>query len=113
MNMGDSIIEMKGSLKQIQLENMMIQKIRSELCDSFANVQDIKMNVDLIRQICCTIEDMTSGKKIDKFRVSSDGRIRRGAHARSLCWGWCPGFRGPTTHEGAEKGRRGDTEGRL
>jgi hypothetical protein len=26
MNMGDSIIEMKGSLKQIQLENMLIQK---------------------------------------------------------------------------------------
>jgi hypothetical protein len=64
MNMGDSIIEMKGSLKQIQLEKMMIQKIRNELCDSFANVQDIKMNVDLIRQICCTIEDMTSGQKI-------------------------------------------------
>jgi hypothetical protein len=28
--MSDSIIEMKGSLKQIQLENMLIQKIRSE-----------------------------------------------------------------------------------
>jgi hypothetical protein len=40
MNMGDSIIEMKESLKQIQLENMLIQKIRSELCDSFANVQE-------------------------------------------------------------------------
>jgi hypothetical protein len=48
---------------------MLIQKIRSELCDSFANVQDIKMNADLIRQICCTIEDMTSGKKIDKLEL--------------------------------------------
>jgi hypothetical protein len=56
MNMGASIIEMKGSLKQIQLENMLIQKIRSELCDSFANVQDTKMNVDLIRQICCLLK---------------------------------------------------------
>jgi hypothetical protein len=56
MNMSDSIIKMKGSLKQIQLENMLIQKIRKELCDSFVNLQDIKMNVDLIRQICCTIE---------------------------------------------------------
>jgi hypothetical protein len=54
MNMSDSIIEMKGSLKKIQLENMMIQKIRKELCDSFVNVQDIKINVDLIRKICCT-----------------------------------------------------------
>jgi hypothetical protein len=67
--MKDSIIEMKGSLKQIQLENMMIQKIRTELCDSFANVQDIKMNVDLIRQICCTIKDMTSGQKVDKLEL--------------------------------------------
>jgi hypothetical protein len=31
MNMSDSIIEMKGSLKLIQLENMLIQKIRKEL----------------------------------------------------------------------------------
>jgi hypothetical protein len=70
MNMTDSIIEMKGSLKQIQLENMMIQKIRIELCDSFANVQDIKMNVDLIRQICCTIiDDMTSGQNIDTLEL--------------------------------------------
>jgi hypothetical protein len=69
MNMTDPIIEMKGSLKQIRLENMLIQKIRSELCESFANVQDIKMNVDLIRQICCTIEDMTSGQKINKLEL--------------------------------------------
>jgi hypothetical protein len=48
---------------------MMIQKIRTELCDSFVNVQDIKMNVDLIRQICCTIENMTSGQKVDKLEL--------------------------------------------
>jgi F0F1-type ATP synthase gamma subunit len=60
---------MKGSLKQIQLENMMIQKIRKELCESFVNMQDVKMNVDLIRQICCTIEDMVSGQKVDKLEL--------------------------------------------
>jgi hypothetical protein len=69
MNMSDSIIEMKVSLKQIQLENILIQKIRKELCESFVNVQDIKMNVDLIRQICCTIENMTSGQKVDKLEL--------------------------------------------
>jgi hypothetical protein len=69
MNMTDSIIETKESLKQIQLENMMIQKIRTEICDSFANVQDIKMNVDLIRQICCTIENMACGQNIDKLEL--------------------------------------------
>jgi hypothetical protein len=69
MNMTDSIIEMKGSLKQMQLENMMIQKIRKELCDSFVNMQDVKMNVDLIRQICCTIKDMVSGQKVDKLEL--------------------------------------------
>jgi hypothetical protein len=67
--MTDSIIEMKGLLKQIQLENMLIQKIRKELCDSFVNMQDVKMNVDLIRQICCTIEDMVSGQRVDKLEL--------------------------------------------
>jgi hypothetical protein len=69
MKMGDSIIEMKGSLKQIQLENMLIQKIRKELSDNFVNVQDIKMNVDLIRQICCTIKNVASGQKVDKLEL--------------------------------------------
>jgi hypothetical protein len=68
-NMSDSIIEKKGSLKQIQLENMMIQKIRKELCDSFVSVQDIKMNVGLIRQICCTTENTASGQKVDKLEL--------------------------------------------
>jgi ribosome-binding factor A len=51
MNMADPIIEMKGSLKKIQLENMMIKKIRDELMGNIDNVHDVKMNVDLIRQI--------------------------------------------------------------
>jgi hypothetical protein len=29
----------------------------------------MKMNVDLIRQICCTIEDMVSGQKVDKLEL--------------------------------------------
>jgi hypothetical protein len=27
------------------------------------------MNVDLIRQICCTIEDMASGQKVDELEL--------------------------------------------
>jgi hypothetical protein len=27
------------------------------------------MNVDLIRQICCTIENMTNGQKVDKLEL--------------------------------------------
>jgi hypothetical protein len=69
MNMTDSIIEMKGSLKKMQLENMMIQKIKTELCDSFANIHDVKMNVDLIRQICCAIENSVNGEKVDKLEL--------------------------------------------
>jgi hypothetical protein len=46
MNMGDSIIEMKGSLKQIQLENMLILiililKIRSELVCEYVIVSQM------------------------------------------------------------------------
>jgi hypothetical protein len=51
MNMADPIIEMKGSSKKIQLENMMIKKIRDELTGYIDNVHDVKTNVDLIRQI--------------------------------------------------------------
>jgi hypothetical protein len=69
MNMTDPIIEMKGSLKQIKLENELVKKIKFELCDSIPNMQEVKMNVDLIRQICCTIEDMTSGQKINKLEL--------------------------------------------
>jgi hypothetical protein len=69
MNMADPIIEMKGSLKQIKLENMLIQKIRNEINDSFVNIHEVKMNVDLIRQICCTIENMTDGQKVDKLEL--------------------------------------------
>jgi hypothetical protein len=65
--MSDSIIDMRGSLKQIQVENTMIQKIRKELCDSFVNVQIVF--VDLIRQIGYTIENMASGQKVDKLEL--------------------------------------------
>jgi hypothetical protein len=69
MNMGDPIIEMKGSLKQIKLENALVQKIRNELCDSLPNMQEVKMNVVLIRQMCCAIENNVNGQKVDKLAL--------------------------------------------
>jgi hypothetical protein len=69
MNMTEPIVEMKGSLKQIKLENMLIQQIRNEIHTSFVNTQDVKMNEDLIRAICCAIEDKVNGKKVDKLEL--------------------------------------------
>jgi F0F1-type ATP synthase gamma subunit len=69
MNMADPIIEMKGSLKKIQLEHMMIKKIRDELTGNIDNLHDVKMNVDLIRQICCAIENSLNGEKVDKLEL--------------------------------------------
>jgi hypothetical protein len=69
MNMVDSIVEMKGSLKTIKLENTLIQKIREEIHSSFVNTQDVKMNEDLIRAVCCAIENNVKGQKIDKLEL--------------------------------------------
>jgi ABC-type sugar transport system ATPase subunit len=69
MNMSDSIIEMKGSLQKIKLENTLIQQIRNEIHTSFVNTQDIKMNEDLIRAICCAIENNVNDKKVDKLEL--------------------------------------------
>jgi hypothetical protein len=55
-------------------------KARNELCKELLNLDHMSTynpenmeiekhyqmeNIDLIRQICCTVEDMTSGQKID------------------------------------------------
>jgi hypothetical protein len=48
--MADPIIEMKGSLKKIQLENMMIKKIRDELTGNIDNVHDVKIKGILVKK---------------------------------------------------------------
>jgi hypothetical protein len=69
MNMTETIVEMKGSLKKIKLENILIQQIRNKIHASFVNAQDVKMNEDLIRAICCAIENNVDGQKIDKLEL--------------------------------------------
>jgi hypothetical protein len=67
--MTEPIIEMQGSLKKISLENMLINQVRSEIHSNFPNVQDVRMNVDLINQICNTLENHVNGEKVDKLEL--------------------------------------------
>jgi hypothetical protein len=58
--MVDPIIEIKGSLKDLKKENLLVKQIRDELHPSFtSDIQSVKMNVDLINQICNAIENMS------------------------------------------------------
>ena len=54
--MMDSLIEYDGSLKNLKLESILIQKIKAELVESFPNIQLVKLNIDLVLQICNAIE---------------------------------------------------------
>jgi hypothetical protein len=69
--MVDPIIEIKGSLKDLKKENLLVkQRIRDELHSSFpSDIQSVKMNVDLINQICNAIENMSGRKKINKLEL--------------------------------------------
>lgn len=67
--MVENVIEMKGSLKGIRLESMLLQQIKNELLQSFPDLQNVRMNVDLINQICNVIENTLSGKKVNKLEM--------------------------------------------
>jgi hypothetical protein len=61
----------EGNLKQIQLENNDDTKYKTSDPNyaTVLNVQDIKINVDLIRQICCAFENTVNGQKFDKLEL--------------------------------------------
>jgi hypothetical protein len=66
----DPIIEIKGSLKDLKKENQLVKQIRDELHSSFpSDIHSVKMNVDLINQICNAIENMSGRKKINKLEL--------------------------------------------
>jgi hypothetical protein len=66
--MVDPIIEIKGSLKDLKVENMLVQQIRSEISESFpSDLQNVKLNIDLINQICNAVENISGRKKINKL----------------------------------------------
>jgi ubiquitin C-terminal hydrolase len=68
--MVEPIIEIKGSLKELKIENMLVQQIRDEIHSSFpSDIQSVKMNVDLINQICNAIESISGRKKINKLEL--------------------------------------------
>lgn len=63
------MIEMKGSLINIKQESFLLQQIKNELCQSFPDLQSVKMNVDLINEICNAIENNINSKKVDKLKM--------------------------------------------
>ena len=64
----EEIIELKGSLKNISQESVLLQKIKDETIAKFPNYLDIRMNVDFINQICNAIENsIEPNQKHDKL----------------------------------------------
>ena len=52
----EPIINYKGTLKNLKLENVLIQTIKQELHESFPQLENVKLNLDLVKQICKAIE---------------------------------------------------------
>ena len=62
----DTRIEYDGSLKNLKLESILIQKIKAELVESFPNIQQVKLNLDLVLQICNAIENNAKMNNLSK-----------------------------------------------
>jgi hypothetical protein len=68
----ESIINYKGTLKNLKLENELIQQIKEELRASFPNIENVKLNLDLVKQICKVIETVckvNNLEKVDKLEL--------------------------------------------
>jgi hypothetical protein len=49
---------------------MLVQQIRSEISESFpSDLQNVKLNIDLINQICNAVENISGRKKINKLEM--------------------------------------------
>ena len=53
----DELIELKGSLKNIKNESDLVERITAELQENFKDLKKVKLNIDLINQICNAIEN--------------------------------------------------------
>ena len=68
----EPIINYKGSLKNLKLENELIQQIQRELRESFPHIENVKLNLDLVKQICkanettCKVNGL---EKVDKLEL--------------------------------------------
>ena len=68
----EPIINYKGSLKNLKLENELIQQVKQELHQSFPNIENVKLNLDLVKQICKVIETVckiNNLEKVDKLEL--------------------------------------------
>lgn len=68
----EPVINYKGTLKNIKLENILIHQIKQELQDSFPNMENVKLNLDLVKQICKAIETnckINGLEKVDKLEL--------------------------------------------
>lgn len=59
-------IEYKGTLKNLQLENILICKVVEQVKRDFPDLTKVKMDVDLINLICDEIEDCVKVNKLTK-----------------------------------------------
>lgn len=60
----NSAINYRGNLKNLQLENLIIKSICEQLKADFPNMDLIKLNVELINEICNIIEEVVVSKKL-------------------------------------------------
>lgn len=60
-------IEFSGSLKTKQLEKKVIDLVTSEVNNNFHNVHALKLDIELINEICNLIEDAVKSNKIKKI----------------------------------------------
>jgi hypothetical protein len=68
----EPIIKYQGTLKNLKLENVLIQHIKQELQESFPQIENVKLNLDLVRQICKAIETnckVNHLEKVDKLEL--------------------------------------------
>ena len=69
----EPVIKYKGTLKNLKLENILIQQIQSELRESFPKIEEVKLNLDLVKQICkvietnCKTNNLKDVNKLDLF----------------------------------------------
>ena len=60
-------IEFNGSLKNKQLEKKVIDTIVSEVIGNFQNYHSLKLDIELINEICNLIEEAVKSNKIKKI----------------------------------------------
>jgi hypothetical protein len=65
--MTSQIIKLKGNLKSIKKESDLVKAIKVEIEENFQDLNSVKMNVDLINQICNVIESSKLKNKKEVF----------------------------------------------